>query len=79
MIGKLKEEEENGSNTPEDKRIQKILKLQHEIKIKQTEEIEKKLKEVKQYLFENANKPGRLLAYKLKRTTKESNYGIEEQ
>lgn len=60
LIQKLKKRESESQENPTNSKIrQRIRKIQHEIKIMQTEALEKKLKMTKQIFFENANKGGR--------------------
>lgn len=62
----LKKEEERLQEIPTNQGIyERIKRLQHEIRKLQTER--KKLKITRQYFFENANKEGRWLAYRLKK------------
>lgn len=65
---KLKKEESNLMHNPSAKQINvKITYIQHQINKILMEELEKKIKLTRQAYFENANKPGRWLAYKLRR------------
>lgn len=67
IIQKFKQEEKS-FKFPENERIRKkIEKLQHEINVQQTAEMGEKIKIFKVEFFENANKSGRWLAYKLKK------------
>lgn len=58
---------------------QKILRLQHKIRVLQTEEVERNLKAVKQNFFENANKPGRWLAYRLRKERQKNQINILQE
>ena len=68
LITSLKNEEAKLKKAPTKKELlNKINILQHKINLLEQEEMEKKIKFTRQNFFENANKPGRWLAYRIKR------------
>lgn len=68
LIRNLEKEEEKSQKGLNTKRnLYNIKRLKHQIRIIQTEEMERNLKTARQNFFENANKPSRWLVYRLKK------------
>lgn len=68
IMENLKESEQIAPGDSRNQQIrQKIVRLQNEITIIQTEEMERNLRFAKQNFFENANQPGRWWVYPLKK------------
>uniref|UniRef100_A0A2D4HTG3 Uncharacterized protein n=1 Tax=Micrurus lemniscatus lemniscatus TaxID=129467 RepID=A0A2D4HTG3_MICLE len=71
LIKKLKELEDRSMKAPGDKQTKNdFILLKHELNILEQEDLIKTMLYTKQNYFEHANKPGRWLAYKLKKENK---------